>query len=105
MPKNVQPREIERIVTYGNPAKFFFQGILIGAAIGGTLALLYAPARGSETREFLKDKAGDAARLVKNKAEDYRERASEVAEDVRITAAETRARGEAELRGVKESRT
>ena len=56
------------------------------------------PAKGSDTRQFIKDKAKDAVRMAKAKAEDFQERAAEVAEDVRGKAAETRARGEAELR-------
>jgi gas vesicle protein len=41
---------------------------LVGAVAGATLALLYAPATGKETREFLGDKAREG-----------REKASEVA--------------------------
>ena len=105
MSKNIPREEVEKIIAYSNPGKFFFQGILVGALIGGTLALLYAPAKGSDTRQFIKDKAKDAVRMAKAKAEDFQERAAEVAEDVRGKAAETRARGEAELRSVKGSGT
>ena len=35
---------------------------LVGAIAGAAVALLYAPAAGRETREFLGDKARDAAR-------------------------------------------
>ncbi len=104
MAKEVTREEVSRMIAYGNPAKMFFTGIVFGAAIGGTLALLYAPKKGSETREFIREKAQDAARFARNKAEDIRERATEVAEDVKETAAETRRRGEADLRPLKESR-
>lgn len=42
-------------------------GLLAGAAIGGIIALLYAPRPGKETRELIKDKATDAVDAVKTK--------------------------------------
>ncbi len=42
----------------------FFTGLLIGAVIGGAVALLYAPQSGPETRRLVKEKAID----VKEKA-------------------------------------
>ena len=35
----------------------FFAGLLIGAAIGASVALLYAPQSGPETRRLVKEKA------------------------------------------------
>ena len=35
---------------------------LVGAVAGAAVALLYAPATGQETREFLSDKAREGAR-------------------------------------------
>jgi gas vesicle protein len=104
MAKNTQRDEIEKIIAYSSPGKFFFQGMVLGALIGGTLALLYAPAKGSDTRQFIRDKAEDAARMIQDKAGDIKEMASEVAEDVQGKAAETRRRGEEALRAVKESK-
>ena len=41
--------------SFGN----FFTGLLAGAAIGGVLALLYAPQSGKETRDKIKQKFAD----------------------------------------------
>jgi gas vesicle protein len=41
------------------PAGSFITGLLAGAAIGGIIALLYAPKSGKETREELKHKLED----------------------------------------------
>ncbi len=35
----------------------FFTGLLVGAVIGGAVALLYAPQSGPETRRLVKEKA------------------------------------------------
>ena len=103
MPREVRhEEEIARINAYNNPVKFFLMGVLWGTLIGGTLALLYAPMKGSDTRQLIKNKAEDAVRMVQMKADDIREIAGEVAEDVRETAAETRRRGEEILISVKE---
>jgi gas vesicle protein len=37
----------------------FITGLLAGAAIGGIIAMLYAPQSGKETREQIKQKLGD----------------------------------------------
>ena len=42
----------------GNHENGFLGGILIGLAIGGLLALLYAPERGDKTRKRLVKKSG-----------------------------------------------
>jgi gas vesicle protein len=41
------------------PAGSFITGLLAGAAIGGIIALLYAPQSGKETRDQLKQKLND----------------------------------------------
>jgi gas vesicle protein len=35
----------------------FFTGLIVGAVIGGAMALLYAPQSGPETRRLVKEKA------------------------------------------------
>lgn len=37
----------------------FFTGLMLGAVIGGAMALLYAPQSGSETRRIVKEKISD----------------------------------------------
>jgi gas vesicle protein len=41
------------------PVGTFITGLLAGAAIGGVIALLYAPKSGKETRDQLKQKLDD----------------------------------------------
>ncbi len=102
MTRNLSREEADRIIAYNNPIKFFLMGICGGILIGGILGVLYAPKKGSETREYIRNKAQDTAQMLRNQAEDIRDRAADVAQDIRGKAAETRLRGEQELRSVKE---
>ena len=103
MPKDVRhEEEVARIIAYNNPVKFFLMGVLWGTLIGGVLGVLYAPMKGSDTRQLIRDKTGDAVRLIQTEAEEVRERAGEVATDVRLKAAETRRKGEEILKAVRE---
>ena len=52
---------------------------VVGALAGAAVALLYAPASGRETREFLGEKAKEGARKVKDV---YEEATASVTEDV-----------------------
>ena len=42
-------------------------GLLVGAAVGGVVALLYAPKPGKETRQLIKDKTTEVVDAVKGK--------------------------------------
>lgn len=103
MGRDISPEEASRIISDNNQVKFFFTGLLMGAVIGGVLGLLYAPKKGSETRQFIKDKAQDAAKMIQYKAEGIKEMALEVADNIRAKAAETRRRGEEELKSLKDN--
>ena len=50
---------------------------LIGAVTGAAVALLYAPATGAETREFLGEKAREGADRAKDAAEKGRQAVKE----------------------------
>jgi gas vesicle protein len=51
----------------------FALGILVGAVVGGGIALLYAPKSGQETRQLIRDKSGDLYEVVKRKVGDVRQ--------------------------------
>ncbi|MGD0857275.1 MAG: YtxH domain-containing protein [Dehalococcoidia bacterium] len=50
----------------------FFSGLIVGAAVGAAIALLYAPQPGTETR-----------RLVKEKALEVKEKAAKAADKIK----------------------
>ena len=56
--------------------------LLAGAAIGGAVALLYAPKSGKETRQLIKDKASGMADAVKENASGAFHRVQEAASGV-----------------------
>ncbi len=69
-------------------------GILAGAAIGGVIALLYAPRSGKETRELLKSKAVETAGNV-------RDFATDAVDKVKFVASEAGRKGEAVIHAAK----
>jgi gas vesicle protein len=56
---------------------------LAGTITGAAVALLFAPASGDETRQFLSDKARESRERALNTARDGRERAVSAARDGR----------------------
>ena len=59
----------------------FVTGMLFGAVIGGAVALLLAPKTGSETRQLVRERAGEYIDTARERAGEYvgpaRERAGE----------------------------
>jgi gas vesicle protein len=53
-----------------------------GVAVGGILGLLFAPAKGSETREKIADKAGDLADSVKERMAQGKDKLSGLKSDL-----------------------
>jgi len=53
---------------------YFFLGLGLGVALG----VLFAPKSGEETREFLKDRAGEGKDFLKRKSEELRDQAGEL---------------------------
>jgi gas vesicle protein len=62
----------------------FITGLLTGAAIGGIIALLYAPKSGKETREQIKKKFGE----LEEELEELRGKAAEKTGKVKNDIAE-----------------
>jgi len=53
-----------------------------GVAVGGLLGLLFAPAKGSETREKIASKAGDLADSVKERMAQGKEKLAGLKKDL-----------------------
>ncbi len=60
----------------GNQVKYLLGGILIGAAVGSAVALLYAPMKGEDTRRLLKEKAIQGKQYAAEKANQVKEMAT-----------------------------
>jgi gas vesicle protein len=93
----------EMVKRDGAGLKMFFGGLLLGTLVGGTIALLYAPMKGEDTRRMIKDKAGAAGKMIQEKSGELKERAGEVVADVREMAAQTKKRGENVLDCIKQA--
>jgi gas vesicle protein len=66
----------------------FFSGVLFGAAVGFLLGVLFAPAKGDETRKVIADKSKEVAEEVRTRTDEIVEKVkarmankSELAED------------------------
>jgi gas vesicle protein len=71
----------------------FLLGMLVGATVGAALAILYAPATGSETREYVlnaaddaRHKASDLAASTVDRAQGIAGKAQDLASSVKDTA-------------------
>lgn len=51
--------------------------LLLGAAIGGGLGILFAPSKGSKTRKRLMEKGSDISDALKDKLDDFMEEVTE----------------------------
>ncbi len=96
-----------------NKSDFLF-GIVIGSAIGATVALLYAPRSGEETRDDLRrrgdelketanGKVKDAVQRAEALTEQIKERTTDLAGTVRETASSLASRVETKIGGRRDS--
>ena len=53
---------------------YFFLGLGIGVAVG----ILFAPKSGGETRDLIREKAGEGKDYLKRRSDDLREQASDI---------------------------
>jgi gas vesicle protein len=84
----------EETVMNKDKAIGFGIGLLVGAVIGGVIALLYAPKTGKETRQLIKDKATKVVDTVK-------EATSGVIDTVKESASEVSRKGQAAVKAIK----
>lgn len=77
--------------------KKFGLGILIGAAAGVVTGLLTAPKSGKETRQDIKDKAGDLRGAAERKLKDAHKELDKISADARKKAAELKGKAQDEL--------
>jgi gas vesicle protein len=68
---------------HGSGAGAVLLAFLVGAVAGAAVALLYAPASGQETREFLSEKAREGARRASEAARVGRDVIKDVYEQVK----------------------
>ncbi len=61
----------------------FLGGIIAGAIIGGASALLYAPQKGSETRNQLMSKLNDLEKEMNKTKDRLKRKSNQVKEDVK----------------------
>lgn len=61
-------------------AKGNFVWFIAGAAIGASLALLYAPQSGRETRRYIKKKSREAKETIADRGEEWMEKGRELYE-------------------------
>jgi gas vesicle protein len=70
------------------PFNSFITGLLAGAAIGGILALFYAPQSGKETREKVKQKFNDLEKELDDLKVMAGQKSAKVKEDLAARLAE-----------------
>ena len=54
-----------------------FSSFLLGLGVGVGIGMLFAPKSGSETREYIKNKAGEGSDFIKQRGTEFKQTASE----------------------------
>lgn len=63
----------------------FFSGMVLGAAIGGLIGLLYAPEPGEETRKKVSEKTKEISDDLLDRFDDLKENVNEILDEVKKT--------------------
>jgi gas vesicle protein len=87
----------EETVMNNDTAKGFGIGLLVGAVIGGVIALLYTPKTGKETRQLIKDKVTELNEVV----DAVKGKTTEVVDAVKESASEVSRKGQAAVKAMK----
>ena len=77
-------------------------GTMAGLAIGGVLGILFAPEKGSVTRQQIMDKGNDYADELKSKYNDFADSVAEKLQNAKDFAKEIAENGQAELDELKD---
>jgi gas vesicle protein len=85
----------EEMVMNKDNVSFLGIGLLIGAVIGGVIALLYAPKSGKKTRQIIENKATKVVDTVKKET-------SGVMNSVKDAVSEAERKGQAVVNAVKD---
>jgi gas vesicle protein len=75
--------EFNNLKKYNMSTSKVLAGVIIGAAAGALLGILFAPGKGSETRKKFKEKGSDFADDMKSKASEYADIVSEKYEELK----------------------
>ncbi len=70
----------------------FLAGLVLGSLVGAAVAMLMAPASGSDTRRQIREKSVELRAQAEQQMEDARKRAEEMQERSRVVLEEQKAR-------------